>query len=61
MTSTNVYARQEYAKRDFNAAISIERCAVLKKRPAELKRTNFVGQLLQAQVNVEKLKPIRGI
>jgi hypothetical protein len=47
-------------ERDLNAAIDIWGFAVLKKRPAELKRTNFVGQLLQAQVNVEKLKPIAG-
>jgi hypothetical protein len=47
-------------ERDLNAAIDIGGFAVQKKRPAELKRTNFVGQLLQAQVNVEKLKPIAG-
>jgi hypothetical protein len=60
MTSTNDYARQEYAKRDFNAAINIERCAVLKKRPAELTRANFVGQSLRVEMYKKKLNPVAG-
>jgi len=48
----------EFATRDFDAAINIRRCAVLKRRPEELTRANFVGQPLKLEVDTEKLKPI---
>jgi len=60
MCSTSGEKRMEFLNRDFNAAIHIRRCAVLKTRSAELTRPNFLGQSLRLEVHGEKLQPIAG-
>ena len=35
--------RMEFINRNINAALNIRRCAVLQTRPAEQRRSNFVG------------------
>jgi hypothetical protein len=40
----------KFVNRDFYAAISIRRCAELNTRPAELRRSNFLGQLLMLEL-----------
>lgn len=49
--------RMESVSRDLIAAISIRRCAVLKKRPAEQTRANFAGQPFSVEMYREMLKP----
>jgi hypothetical protein len=48
----------EFVNRDFHAIINIRKCAVLKMRPKELTRVNFVGQPLRIELYNDKLKPI---
>jgi len=49
----------EFVNRDFNAAINIRRCAVLKTGLAELTQPHFMEQPLRQEVYEEKLKPIQ--
>jgi hypothetical protein len=42
-TTVSAMKRSEFVNRDFNAAMNIRRCALLKTRPPELTRANFEG------------------
>jgi len=53
-------ACMKFVKRDFKAAINVRRCLVLKTRPTELNRENFLRRQLRLEVCAEKLKPIAG-
>jgi hypothetical protein len=57
MSSTSDNQHMEFSSRGFNTAINIRRCAVLKKRPAELMLAIFVGQPSSLEVCQVKLKP----
>jgi hypothetical protein len=57
MRSTVVNKRVEFVNRDSNAAIHIRRYAVLRTRPKELTRANFMGQPLSVKVYKGKLNP----
>jgi len=60
MSSCSGKKRVEIVNADFDSAINIRRCALMKTRPAELTRSNDVGELLKAEVYKQKLKPIPG-
>jgi len=47
MSSTSGNSRKEFVSRDFNVAIIIRRCVVLKTRPDELQRSYFARQPLR--------------
>jgi len=46
----------EFLNRDFNVATNISRCAVLKTRSEELKRSHFAGHPLSLEACAHKLK-----
>lgn len=51
--------RMELLNRDFQGAINIRRCAVLKTRPEDLTQSIFLrGQPFRVEVYKEKLRPI---
>jgi len=50
-TTTDGNQRIEFVNRDFNAAINIERCVLMIKRPPELMRASFVGQPLNFELD----------
>jgi|YelNatPaOPRAMG01_1025707.scaffolds.fasta_scaffold32527_4 hypothetical protein len=58
MSTTSISNRMEFVNRGFNAAIHIRRCTLLKTRPGDLRRTNFLGQPLMLEVCLKKLIPI---
>jgi len=55
ISSTRCNNRLEFLNRDFNAAINISRCAVLKTRPAELAPSTFVRHPLNIDVYTEQM------
>jgi|YelNatPaOPRAMG01_1025707.scaffolds.fasta_scaffold16425_4 hypothetical protein len=59
--STHVNACMDLLNRHVNAAVNIGRNVVLKKRPKELARTNFVRRPLIIEVHKQRLKPIAGV
>jgi len=52
--------RMEFVNRDFNAAISIRRCAVVERRPPEWTRENFVAQSFKLELYEKKLEAVVG-
>jgi|YelNatPaOPRAMG01_1025707.scaffolds.fasta_scaffold28096_3 hypothetical protein len=56
--SSNGTASIEFVNLGSKAAINIRQCEVLKTRPAELRRTYFVGRPLREEVYKLKLQPI---
>jgi len=58
VNSTSENERIEFVNRDFNIAIKIRRCAVLKTRPTGLWLSNFMEQPLGLEAYDEKLKQI---
>ena len=58
ISSTSGNKHMEFTNRDFNAAISTRRCAMLKTIPDGQTRSNFVEQPLRHKINNEKMKPI---
>jgi len=59
-TTTDGNQRIEFVNRDFNAAINIERCVLMIKRPPELMRASFVGQPLKVISYKQKTKSAAG-
>jgi len=60
MSSCSGEKRIEIVNVDFESAINIRRCALMKTRPSELMRSNDVGELLRAEMYKQKQKPIAG-
>jgi hypothetical protein len=60
VSRTDGKKRMEFVNRDFNAAFSIRRCAVMEKRPPGPTKGNFVGQSLKVEVYEKKLESLVG-
>jgi len=60
VSSTRGNKRTEFINRDFNAAINTRQCGVLKTRPEELTRANFVRQPIRFDVYNERMRLIAG-
>jgi hypothetical protein len=50
MRSTRSNKHMAFVNRDFDAAINIERCVALRKRPEELAQSIIVGQPFRLEV-----------
>ena len=57
-STINGKKRMEFVSRDFNAAINVTICAVMERRPPELKRENFTGQSLKVELYERKLEAV---